>query len=83
MNSEELLRRKEVTMKPTEEQQGKKDKTESELTEKELDGVAGGAVDAFRPNPGTVAGAVDAFQPKPGEDAGLIGLFKPGAKLPK
>ncbi len=70
-------------MKPTQEEQGKKGTADSELTEKELDGAAGGAFDSFRPNPGGLAGAVDAFQPKPGEDNALIGLLRPGEKSPK
>ena len=67
-------------MKPTPDEQGKQDKQEkagSELTDKELDGVAGGALNSYLSNPGGIAGAVDTFTPNPGEIAGAVDTFMP------
>ena len=46
--------------------------------------MAGGAVDAFAPNPGALVGAVDAFQPRP--ETTIESFSKPGTldgKLPR
>jgi hypothetical protein len=65
-------------MKPTQEEQGKKSKSDNELTDKDLDGVAGGAVDMFTPNPGGAVGIQDnGITPNPG---GAVGIQDNGIK---
>jgi hypothetical protein len=77
--AEEPSNQKEITMKPTQEEQGKKSQSDNELTDKDLEGVAGGAVDMFTPNPGALGGAVDAFRPNPGAAVGMQdNSFRPG-----
>lgn len=73
-------------MKPDQEKQDSKSKPEGELSDQDLEGVSGGALNAYVPNPGGAAAAVDMFSPNPGGPAGAVDAFSPakvGGKLPK
>jgi hypothetical protein len=73
---ESCFDRKDITMKP--EEQGKKNEGGNELTDKELDGVAGGAVDMFTPNPGGAVGIQDnGFRPAGGDVGIQDNSFRP------